>query len=141
MQNLYGKFIRVQVIKDAKNDMKAVNYEHANQLPDCSIHIGYTTRTKIHKYLDEGDLSDSEVKTFYMAVRSFYEKAVQYAIKNLPLDDEVLRNAAFVNFEARETAAFFLCKWNISSKGTLSVMHLVSYKFIDFPRFCLMSLT
>jgi hypothetical protein len=77
--------------------------------------------------LDEGDLSDSEVKTFYMAVRSFYEKAVQYAIKNLPLDDEVLRNAAFVNFEARETAAFFLCKWNISSK--------------DFPRFCLMSLT
>jgi hypothetical protein len=43
MQNLYGKFIRVQVIKDAKNDMKAVNYEHANQLPG--------ERFNKHKYL------------------------------------------------------------------------------------------
>jgi antitoxin component of RelBE/YafQ-DinJ toxin-antitoxin module len=53
--------------------------------------------------LDEGDISDSQVKTFYKAVRSFFEKAVH--IKNLPLD-KVIQNAEFVNFEALEAAAF-----------------------------------
>jgi len=47
------------------------------------------------------------VKVFYQAVRGFYYTAAEYALANLPLTDEVLQNASFVNFEKQEIALFF----------------------------------
>ena len=46
------------------------------------------------------------MKTFYNAVRQFYERAAEYAISNLPLHDETLKSAQFLNFDSRETAMF-----------------------------------
>ena len=60
----------------------------------------------MRKLLDEGDISDRQVKTFYNAVRQFYERAAEYAISNLPLHNETLKSAQFLNFDSRETAMF-----------------------------------
>ena len=44
--------------------------------------------------------------SFYRSVRAFYERAMEYALLNLPLEDALLQNAGFVNFHVRETATF-----------------------------------
>jgi len=46
----------------------------------------------------DGDISPTQVKVFYQAVRGFYYTAAEYALANLPLTDEVLQNASFLNF-------------------------------------------
>jgi hypothetical protein len=56
--------------------------------------------------LNEGDISPFQVTTFYKAVRSFYVTAAEYSITNLPLNDDVLENASFLNFQMRKSATF-----------------------------------
>ena len=51
------------------------------------------------------------------AARSFYCKAVSYAIAWLPINDEVLLNARFVNFSDRTSATieqviYFVNRYN-----------------------------
>ncbi len=58
---------------------------------------------KLH---NEGDLCNQEVQIFYEAVRGFYSTASSYALKNLPISDEVLRNAQFVDFKNRLNSTF-----------------------------------
>ena len=42
----------------------------------------------------------------FKGVRSFYECATSYASSNLPLDDEILHNAQFVDVQKRLQADF-----------------------------------
>ena len=75
-------------------------------IPDNALHIGLVTRSLLWKLLDEGDISDRQVKTFYNAVRQFYERAAEYAISNLPLHDETLKSAQFLNFDSEKQLCF-----------------------------------
>ena len=68
--------------------------------------VGIITRQLLKKLEDEGDITATERRKFYQAVREFYITAVEYALKNLPLKDEVLENAHFLNFQTRETSLF-----------------------------------
>ncbi len=52
---------------------------------DESIFIGFTTKSCIRKRVEDGDISLAQVKTFYESVQTFYERAWQYALENLPL--------------------------------------------------------
>ena len=71
---------------------------------DSSLFIGMMTRQLLLKLLNDGDISDHQVRVFYAAVREYYCCAATYALSNLPLHDDVLQNATFINFEARESA-------------------------------------
>ena len=51
------------------------------------------TKRELQKLCNEGDLSPSQVTEFYKSVRAFYVRALEYALDNLPLKDEVLKNA------------------------------------------------
>ncbi len=73
---------------------------------DKQLYIGIITRSLLNKLRDEGDIGTNQVNKFYVAVRSFYYSAAEYAIKNLPRDDPVLQNANFLRFEIREAASF-----------------------------------
>ena len=46
----------------------------------------------------------NKIKLFYHVVRSFYVEALNYSRSRLPLNDPVLKNAAYVNFAIRESA-------------------------------------
>lgn len=72
--------------------------------PDNGLYIGITTRQLLNRLEHNGEISPTHVKEFYQAVRGFYHTAAEYGLANLPLRDEVLRNAWIVNFEKRETA-------------------------------------
>ena len=71
---------------------------------DEKIQIGIVTHQKAKSLLEEGDVPLLKVSTFYKGVRSFFETAVEYSLRNLPHDDAVLRNARFINFEQRMQA-------------------------------------
>uniref|UniRef100_A0A1X7VKY4 HAT C-terminal dimerisation domain-containing protein n=1 Tax=Amphimedon queenslandica TaxID=400682 RepID=A0A1X7VKY4_AMPQE len=106
LKTLLGKFVCVSSIKEADH-LTTVSYTtRDNQLDDNALHIGFSTRSLLHKLLDEGDISPQQVNNFYRAVRNIYEEATFYSIANLPLHDEVLEYAKFVTFDAKETALF-----------------------------------
>lgn len=70
------------------------------------LFIGISTRQLLRKLEDEGDITTAQVRKFYQGVREFYCTAVEYALNNLPLKDEVLESACFLNFPTRETSLF-----------------------------------
>lgn len=59
---------------------------------------------KLKNFLGDSGITPAQVFTFYNGVKAFYEKAVEYALANLPVKDELLRNANFVDFTSRESA-------------------------------------
>lgn len=64
------------------------------------------TKREVRKLLNEGDIGQSQVTEFYKSVRAFYVRAFEYALDNLPLKDELLRNARFTSFTAKDNALF-----------------------------------
>lgn len=83
---------------------------------DKDIFIGIITRSKLATLLNDGDVSETEVNLFFKAVRSFYMAAMDYALKNLPIKDELLINAQFLDFNSRISATlsqveYFVQRW------------------------------
>ena len=64
------------------------------------------TRQLLNKLEDEGDITHQEFRVFYNGVRDFLRTAADYALNNLPIKDELLQNAGFLNFEKRELSCF-----------------------------------
>lgn len=71
-----------------------------------NLFIGLLTKTELQKQVSNGDISARQEKIFFKAVRAFYTRALEYALGNLPLRDEVLQNAVFTNFSTRLRATF-----------------------------------
>ena len=97
--NLLGKFVKVSVIKAAiENDcLLEVDYVSVqNQLLDSSIFIGFTTRSTLKRYVDNGDISRSDERKFYSGVRDFYVASMNYVKKTFPLNSEVLQHALLI---------------------------------------------
>ena len=80
----------------------------SNYLNDAKITIGIITKQILNRRLEEGDIGDTQRKTFYKSVRAFYIDVTSEALKKLPFLDDVLNNCEFVNFEARDNCVFFI---------------------------------
>lgn len=107
LKNLVSRFVEPQHIVDAGDDIKTIKYNDPTcQLEDGKIHIGMLTRSRQRKLLEDGDIVPSTVSKFFKGVRSFYMCATSYALSHLPLDDEVLLNAKFVDVQKRLLADF-----------------------------------
>ena len=72
---------------------------------DNGLFVGMTTKTRLRQLFDDGDISEAQRNTFYKSVRAFYVRAMEYATSNLPLNDELLKNARFLDFHSRESAS------------------------------------
>jgi len=59
------------------------------------------THRKVQQLVHEGFIAETTSRRFYTAVRHFFERAVEYSLEHLPLDDELFKSASFVNFEKR----------------------------------------
>ena len=71
---------------------------------DDNLFVGFGTRMRLRKLLDQGDLSWAQSTKFFKSARTFYVQAVEYALENFPLKDELLKNAKLVNIPSRESA-------------------------------------
>lgn len=65
------------------------------------------TKRQLQKLLEDGEISSSQVTRFYEGVRAFYVRAFEYSLDNLPLKDDLLRNASFVNYKKRNLDILF----------------------------------
>jgi len=83
-------------------------------LTDVQLQIGFMTQQRANSLLQEGFINSQAHSSFYIAVRSFFEKAVEYNLKTLPLDDELLKAATFLNFEERVTVNFMQVEYFIN---------------------------
>ena len=70
-----------------------------------------TTKMRLRQLFDDGDISEVQRNTFYESVCAFYVRAMEYATRNLPLNDELLKNAGFLISIVERVLVF--CKWNI----------------------------
>jgi len=75
------------------------------------------TRQHLDKLLREGDITMQQLKRFYSAAWNFYIAAANYALYNLPLEDELLENAEFVYFPRRAEATISQITYFISQLG------------------------
>jgi hypothetical protein len=71
---------------------------------DKRLQIGFITQQQANQLLEEGDISSTQLSRFYDGVRTFFEEVVEYSLKSLPLNDQLLQAATFVSFEHRATA-------------------------------------
>ena len=68
-----------------------------NLLAQDKLFLGYLARSQIKKLLSEGDISQFEYDNFFDACQAFHKEAFLYAVKWFPLNDDLLKEAAFLN--------------------------------------------
>ena len=86
------------------------------------------TKRVLQKLLDDGEISSLQVTKFYKGVRAFYVRALEYALDNLPLKDDLLKNASFVSYKKREDTSFSQVEylWTGLSKRCTNCSHMQS---------------
>ena len=82
----------------------AITIVHIHRHADDRLQIGFVTQQQANSFLEEGDIDSRQLTVFYDGVRAFFEHAVDYSLKSLPLDDQLLQAATFINFDQRATA-------------------------------------
>lgn len=65
------------------------------------LNIGLTTRGKVNKLLEEGDITPQHVEKLHASAMAFLTTAVAYALKKLPLKEPLLQHAKFVDVHQR----------------------------------------
>jgi hypothetical protein len=78
---------------------------------------------RLNKLVDEGDISFAQTSKFFQSVCAFYLRAMEYALVNLPVKDELLKCAKFVNIPYRDSAAFSQVEYFVQRYVTMC-MHL-----------------
>lgn len=102
------------------------------------------TQQQARFLLEEGDIEPRVLSSFYNGVRCFFEKAIEYGLQSLPLNDPLLKAATFVNFNQRESAdslqpEYFVSRYVLvyayTSKMCYSSLSCIVYRFqhlLDF---------
>lgn len=66
------------------------------------LKIGIMTKSKLTKAFKEGEITQQQLNSYYQALRSFYLECATYAKKWFPLDDQLLKNAAFLDLGSKD---------------------------------------
>ena len=90
------------------------------------MNIGFTTRAKLNRYLDEGDITPRQVDSFHEAVLIFLTSAVGHALKKLPMKEPLIKRAEFVDVRQR------------AESGIEDVLYFVE-RLVFFFNYCLSS--
>ncbi len=80
-------------------------------------------RQQIRKLLNDGNISNGDIGLFYSAVRLFFTTAATYALKNLPIEDEILFNAQCVNLGQRSTSTVTRVMYFIDRYSVIGILY------------------
>ncbi|KAM7404155.1 hypothetical protein PAMA_004539 [Pampus argenteus] len=113
IRKLCSRFMLPAALQGHEDPYEMAYKEKANHLPGERLNIGFTTRAKLNRLLDEGDISPQQVDTFHEAVLGFLTSAVDYALKKLPLKEPLIKHTQFVDVRKRaesgvEDALYFV---------------------------------
>ena len=90
------------------------------------MNIGFTTRAKLNRLLDKGDVTPQQVVSFHEAALGFLTSAVEYALKKLPLKEPLIKHTQFVDVRQR------------TESGIEDVLYFVE-RLVFFLNYCLSS--
>ena len=90
--------------------------------------------------LDDGDIDQNDVDTFFEGVLNFFVKAYNYFVAWLPLDDGFIKHSIRIDFEKRNEATFdyietILQTFNRIHKAIVqdqSILNVVEEEFLDY---------
>jgi len=63
------------------------------------LNVGFTTRARLNRLLDAGDITPQQVQRFQQAAQAFLVRAVEYALDKLPLREALLKHSKFVDVQ------------------------------------------
>ena len=58
-----------------------------------NLETGFATKALLEKLLNEGDITNQQFNNFLAAARAFHVRTYEYALDNLPRNDDLLINA------------------------------------------------
>lgn len=59
-------------------------------------------------------MTPTEKTKFFKSVRAFYIRSMEYALANLPINDDLLKNATFSHISSRGDATFTQVEYFVS---------------------------
>ena len=131
LQKLAAKFVKPKIVmahKQEKGSLKSLDISFENQKEDENLSIGMVTKAKLRRLLDEGDTDLQSIYKCYDGVRAFYSTAFAYCTKWLPLENTLLKNCIFVDFEQR-----YACSMD-NVEEVLSSLEHIHLDMINNPR-------
>ena len=110
MKKLLSKFVTPSILVASTKKVDGLFSlqfsDPVSQVHNKDLVIGFITKQKLQKLLDDGDISEHKYATFYKAARIFFEKATSYLLKWCPLREELLINATWIDFTQRLQSTF-----------------------------------
>ncbi|XP_060769617.1 uncharacterized protein LOC132878008 [Neoarius graeffei] len=101
IRKLCSKFMVPTALQDCEQALEISFKEKATHLPGRKLNIGLTTRGKVNKLLEEGNITPQHVEKFHEAALAFLTTAVAYALQKLPFKEPLLQHAKFVDVRQR----------------------------------------
>ena len=117
LKRVLGKYLKPSILAKAVADQKLaeVNFKALeNQVNDVDLVIGMMTKQLARKLLDDGDITENQLKAFYAAIRTFFIRATDYLFKWCPLQDKLLIHSTWIDFERRLERNFSSVEYFIS---------------------------
>ncbi|XP_034065806.1 uncharacterized protein LOC117542322 [Gymnodraco acuticeps] len=112
IRKLLSKFLKPAALQH--QELHEILYKDpSNQLPGEKLVIGFTTRGTLNRLLDAGDITPQQVQRFQQAAVAFLVRAVEYAMKKLPMREPLIKHAMFLDVQQRvecgvEDALYFV---------------------------------
>lgn len=119
LKKVMAKFVKPCFISDAesKNSLSSFSFNDESQhLTPDNIWIGFQMKQLLSKLLKDGDITEHAHAKFLGAAKSFLIKVATYLQKWCPIDDELLVNAEWLDFNKRQqktfmAVEFFVCRF------------------------------
>ncbi|XP_065893400.1 uncharacterized protein [Dysidea avara] len=122
LKNLFGKFVKPEIVSQSlKGDgLSSLQFKNSeNHVDKKSLVIGFTTMNNVNTLLRQGSISLHQQTVFFNAVKAFLMKAVEYLLKWCPLEDELLNNATWLDFEHRLQNSFLSVQYFVLKYPTI----------------------
>ena len=101
---LLSRFISPHIVTQYKNyklsneDIRIIVEDPDYYLPTNTLFVGFLARRQTNKLLHDGTISENQYKAFFTACLNFHKSGFLYALKNFPLDNELLQHARIFDF-------------------------------------------
>ena len=102
-KKVLGKFIKPSILSVhfKSGTLSSLDYSTTNQVDNKDLCIGFLTKQTVTRLHEEGDISDTQFRNFFEAVRKFLVGAADYLLRWCPFEDDLLVHATWLDFEQR----------------------------------------
>ena len=111
-RSLANRIIKPQVLKDTP--VTELNLDDPQfYKPEHSIFMGVTTKFKLQKLLNDGDISERQHSRVFKAAQAYFKDSLSYILTKFPLSNELIMKAGWIDVGSRidskwESVEFFI---------------------------------